>query len=135
MYRRFQELFNNSKHWQNYDCFERQKNSTFRGSYSTVFDLARKMPEIIQPMSEERLKIVYDEIIQVTLWGNATDLSLLTNMSQEDIQRLQAVEKDHLAERKKLILVDDTEKLWAKLKDLKGGRVDFVLDNSGNVVG
>ncbi|KAI8881707.1 DUF89-domain-containing protein [Backusella circina FSU 941] len=131
MYRRFQELFNNSQHWKSYDCFERQKNSTFRGSYSTVFDLARKMPEIIQPMSEEKLKIVYDEIIQVTLWGNATDLSLLTNMSQEDIERLQAVEKDHLAERKKFILVDDTEKLWGKLKDLKGGRVDFVLDNSG----
>jgi hypothetical protein len=89
------------------------------------------MPEVIAPMSEEKLKIVYNELIQVCLWGNATDLSLLTNMSQEDIQRLQAIENDHLAERRKFILVDDTEKLWQKIKDMNGGRVDFVLDNSG----
>lgn len=89
------------------------------------------MPELILPMSEEKLEIVYHELIQVCLWGNATDLSLLTNMTQEDIQRLQAIEKDLLAERRKFILVDDTEKLWEKLRSLQGGRIDFVLDNSG----
>ncbi|KAG2229726.1 hypothetical protein BDF21DRAFT_116454 [Thamnidium elegans] len=131
IYRRLAEIFFNSKYWFDYDCFERQKNDTFKGSHQAVFDLARKMPELILPMSEEKLEIVYHELIQVCLWGNATDLSLLTNMTQEDIQRLQAIEKDLLAERRKFILVDDTEKLWQKLKSLQGGRIDFVLDNSG----
>lgn len=89
------------------------------------------MPELIREMSQEKLEIVYNELIEVCLWGNATDLSLLTNMSQEDIQRLQAIEKDKLAERKKFIVCDDTDKLWFKLKDLDQGRIDFVLDNSG----
>lgn len=131
IYRRIAEIFYNSQYWTEYDCFERQKNDTFKGSYGAVFDLTRKMPELITPMPEEKLEIVYNELIQVCLWGNATDLSLLTNMSQEDIQRLQAIEKDHLAERKKFILADDTEKLWQKIKSMDGGRVDFVLDNSG----
>ncbi|OBZ89445.1 hypothetical protein A0J61_02505 [Choanephora cucurbitarum] len=131
LYRRIAEIFNNSKHWVDYDCFERQKNDTFKGSYNAVFDLARKMPELIKPMSEEKQEIIYDELIQICLWGNATDLSLLTNMSQEDIHRLQAVEQDRLAERRKFILADDTEKLWQKIKTLDNDRVDFVLDNSG----
>jgi uncharacterized protein with ATP-grasp and redox domains len=131
LYRRMAEIFFNSQHWTEYDCFERQKNDTFRGSHGAVFDLARKMPSLIESMPIEKHEIVYHELIQVCLWGNATDLSLLTNMSQEDIQRLQAVEKDHLAKRREFILVDDTEKLWQKIKSLNGGRVDFVLDNSG----
>ncbi|KAI8379884.1 hypothetical protein EDC96DRAFT_570704 [Choanephora cucurbitarum] len=131
LYRRIAEIFNNSKHWVDYDCFERQKNDTFKGSYNAVFDLARKMPELIKPMPEEKQEIIYDELIQICLWGNATDLSLLTNMSQEDIHRLQAVEQDRLAERRKFILADDTEKLWQKIKTLDNDRVDFVLDNSG----
>lgn len=131
IYRRLAEIFYNSQYWTDYDCFERQKNDTFKGSYGAVFDLAVKMPELITPMSEEKLEIVYNELIQVCLWGNATDLSLLTNMSQQDIQRLQAIEKDLLAERRKFILVDDTEQLWEKIKSMDGGRVDFVLDNSG----
>ncbi|KAI8327176.1 hypothetical protein EDC96DRAFT_580888 [Choanephora cucurbitarum] len=103
----------------------------YRRSYNAVFDLARKMPELIKPMPEEKQEIIYDELIQICLWGNATDLSLLTNMSQEDIHRLQAVEQDRLAERRKFILADDTEKLWQKIKTLDNDRVDFVLDNSG----
>ncbi|KAG1177182.1 hypothetical protein G6F36_010855 [Rhizopus arrhizus] len=131
IYRRLEEIFQNSQYWVGYDCFESQKLATFKGSHSAVYDLARKMPELIREMSQEKLEIVYNELIEVCLWGNATDLSLLTNMSQEDIQRLQAIEKDKLAERKKFIVCDDTDKLWFKLKDLDQGRIDFVLDNSG----
>ncbi|KAG2220181.1 hypothetical protein INT45_005354 [Circinella minor] len=131
MYRRLHELFRNTTCWRQYDPFNEQKLSTFKGSHNSVFDLARKMPTLIQPMTEEQQEIVYDELIQICLWGNATDLSLLTNMTEEDIKKLQAIEKDKLAEQKKRILVDDIEKLWEKIKSLKGGRVDFILDNSG----
>ncbi|KAI8979139.1 DUF89 domain-containing protein [Mycotypha africana] len=136
IYRRIYEIFNLSTHWQKYDCFERQKINTFRGSHAAVFDLATKMPGLIDPAnasSLEKLELIYHELIQVCLWGNATDLSLLTNMSKEDIQRLQAVEKDRLAERRQYILADDTQKVWEALKRKPSGvnRVDFVLDNAG----
>ncbi|CAO3701622.1 unnamed protein product [Rhizopus stolonifer] len=121
----------NSQYWVGYDCFETQKLDTFKGSFTAVFDLARKMPELIKEMPEEGKEIVYNELIEVCLWGNATDLSLLTNMTQEDIQRLQAIEKSRLEERKKFIVVDNTAALWNKLKHVNNGRIDFVLDNSG----
>lgn len=57
------------------------------------------------------------------------DLSLLTNLTQEDIQRLQSVGKDARDSRKQFILKDDTEQAWKCVSGLKGGRIDFVLDN------
>ncbi|KAI9316645.1 hypothetical protein BX666DRAFT_181008 [Dichotomocladium elegans] len=131
LYRRLREAYSLSEHWKDYDPFADQKLSTFRGSYGSVFDLARKMPQMIEPMEAEKQEIVYQELIQICLWGNATDLSLLTNMTDEDIKRLQAVEKEKLADQKKHILVDNIDEAWSKLKGLEKGRVDFVLDNSG----
>ncbi|CAO3610807.1 unnamed protein product [Cunninghamella blakesleeana] len=131
MYRRIQELYSLTQHWKEYDIFNNQKIATFRGSYSSVYDLAVKIPSMIQPMSIENQELIFNEIIQVCLWGNATDLSLLTNMTEEDIKRLQATEKEKLAEQLKFVLVNNIDQVWNKLKDLQNGRIDFVLDNSG----
>lgn len=57
------------------------------------------------------------------------DLSLLTHMSHEDIQKLQAVGKEAQAAQKEFILKDDQDAVWAHIKALKDARVDFVLDN------
>ncbi len=64
------------------------------------------------------------------LWGNATDLSLLTNMTHEDIQKLQTVSKDEQAERAQFILLDQGESAWEQLR-ANHERVDIVLDNAG----
>ena len=56
------------------------------------------------------------------------DLSLLTNMTHDDIQRLQTVSKEEQAERAKYILLDDGEQAWAQLR-ASHDRVDIVLDN------
>ncbi|KAI8381611.1 uncharacterized protein BYT42DRAFT_494296 [Radiomyces spectabilis] len=131
LYRRLRECISMTTHWRDYDPFERQKIQTFRGSHASVFELARKMSAMTYPMTEEQLEIIYDELVQVCLWGNATDLSLLTNMTEEDIKRLQAIEKEHMAAQKKLIVVDDIDVVWGKIKTLQNSRVDFILDNSG----
>lgn len=57
------------------------------------------------------------------------DLSLLTNLSEDDIHHLQSVGKDAQAARKKFILKDDQEVIWNHLQSLRGDRIDFVLDN------
>jgi hypothetical protein len=83
--------------------------------------------------------------------GNATDLSLLTHMTVEDIGRLQSVGREAQESRKQFILHDDQvrylgcyfkppappkplsnqEAVWSHVQTLKGARVDIVLDNSG----
>ncbi|THG96798.1 hypothetical protein EW026_g5101 [Hermanssonia centrifuga] len=68
---------------------------------------------------------------------NATDLSLLTHLSHDDIANLQSVGRDAQAARREYILKDDQENVWEYLKSLRGKnddkkvRVDFVLDNAG----
>lgn len=57
------------------------------------------------------------------------DLSLLTNLTHEDILKLQSVGKDSHEERKAFILHDDEKDAFAHLSSQNGARVDFVLDN------
>jgi hypothetical protein len=56
------------------------------------------------------------------------DLSLLTNMTHEDIQKLQTTSKDEQSERAKFILLDQGEQAWQQLRS-SHERVDMVLDN------
>lgn len=56
--------------------------------------------------------------------GNATDLSLLTSLTHEQIQALQSVERGS-----KFVLKDDFLKSWEHVKQLKNARIDIVLDN------
>ena len=82
----------------------------------------------------EAERLVFHELTQVCLWGNATDLSLLINMSEEDIKKLQSTGGEHLADTEKNILGNHIPRLWEIVRDLRGntgGRVDFVLDNAG----
>ncbi len=74
------------------------------------------------------------ELTQVCLWGNSTDLSLLINMTEEQIKALQSTGGDHLAATEKNILGNHLSELWGVVKQSRentGGRFDFVLDNAG----
>lgn len=63
-------------------------------------------------------------MMETMLWGNATDLSLLTSLTHEQIQELQSVERG-----REFTLRDDLEPAWEYVKDLKDERIDIVLDN------
>jgi hypothetical protein len=52
-------------------------------------------------------------------------------MTEEDIKKLQSTGGDHLAATEKNILGNDLDKLCDTVLGLKGGRIDFVLDNAG----
>jgi hypothetical protein len=52
-------------------------------------------------------------------------------MSEEDIKKLQSTGGDALAATEKNILGNDLGKLWELASRIKGGRMDFVLDNAG----
>lgn len=58
------------------------------------------------------------------LWGNATDLSLLTSLTHEELQALQSTERGA-----NFVLKDDSEAVWDHLRKAGKGRIDIVLDN------
>ncbi|KOS22477.1 UPF0364 protein [Escovopsis weberi] len=142
MYRRMYGFFLATKHWNTYDPFARQKIDSFRTSRSAVIELATRYKDIIAKLKankdvthdREAEKLLFIELCEVCLWGNATDLSLLANMSFEDIQKLQGSEARKTAEQN--ILVNDLPATYEILKKAqaegrKERRVDFVLDNAG----
>ncbi|CAO3590617.1 unnamed protein product [Absidia cylindrospora] len=132
LYRRMREMYSLTIHWRTYDVFNNQKIATFRGSSASVFDLATKLPTMLEPdLSMDKQALIFQELLQVCLWGNATDLSLLTNMTEDDIKRLQAIEKEKLAEQLEFIVVNHIDQVWNKLKYMENARIDFILDNSG----
>lgn len=96
------------------------------------------------------------ELAQVCLWGNATDLSLLDNPDLAKVEELQrrmmmssnSTPTSHnsstlsldegtngaqseLAKHADKILQNDLDQLWTKVKSLRNGRVDIILDNAG----
>jgi len=118
--------------------------STFRSSRPAVVELAGRYHEIITQMQKkdvqhdteanEAEKILFMEMCEICLWGNATDLSLLTSLTYEDIQKLQGSEARKASEKN--ILVNDIEVAYdvlkkAKREGKKERRVDIVLDNAG----
>jgi len=142
--RRIATCFALSKQWKLYDVFSKQKLGTFRSSRPAVLELAAQYHEIISQIAhkgdeseaqiDEAEKILFMEMCEICLWGNATDLSLLTNMTYEDIQKLQGSEARKASEAN--ILVNDLEIAYNILKkEKKAGkkerRVDIVLDNAG----
>jgi damage-control phosphatase, subfamily III len=157
LYRRINSIFRicQSQFWREYDCFSRQKMDTFRSSRSAVLELASRYREVVTKLKDEGRvsetsngngdaeekaeEVLFKEMAEICLWGNATDLSLLTSLSYEDIQKLQGSQARKDSESK--ILVNDLSKAFQVLNESKkrrgkagagnGGRVDFVLDNAG----
>ncbi|KZP29000.1 DUF89-domain-containing protein [Athelia psychrophila] len=140
-YRRLHEAFSVSKFWQDYDVFYRQKCETFARSSDAVFELSLRFAEPFHPSDdlnaaerEEAERLMFLELTQVCLWGNSTDLSLLINMTEEQLKALQSTGGEHLAATEKNILGNHLPQLWESVKGLRGktgGRIDFVLDNAG----
>ncbi|KAH7868340.1 DUF89 domain-containing protein, partial [Lentinula edodes] len=136
LYRLLRSYFVQTTHWRNYDPFHAQKLDVFAKSGPSIYGIATIMHELESEKSAlesdpTKLKVFFQEMMQMCLWGNATDLSLLTHMSLVDIENLQSVGKDMQAARKKFIMRDDQEKAWDHLQAVRDGRVDFVLDNAG----
>lgn len=113
--------------------------STFRSSRPAVLELAGRYHELINQMESNKgddaaEKILFMEMCEICLWGNATDLSLLTSLTYEDIQKLQGSEARKASEKN--IIVNDLEAAYDVLKEAKRRgknerRIDIVLDNAG----
>lgn len=120
--------------WHSFDVFQYLKTSTFQQSEFGVLEVCKRYQVLstqLKDADEEALLLLFNEFIDISLWGNATDLSLLAgNVTLEDIKSVQGA-----AVRKKNeenILVNDLKHAWAHLNSKKNQkRIDIVLDNSG----
>lgn len=145
LYRRINVLFQREPEWAEFDIFNRLKQSTFESSFHGVVELALRYENLLPQLKEigqnsgcndeDLLKVLFKEFIEISLWGNATDLSLLTNATLEEIKSIQGAKARADSESK--IVVNDTDEAWEVLTKAKTNangkqiRVDFVLDNSG----
>lgn len=128
--------------------FNKQKMSTFRSSRPAVLELAARYNGLTKQLEEDKTasqektedertmaeKVLFTEMCEICLWGNATDLSLLTNLSYEDIQKLQGSKARKEAEKN--IIVNDFDAAFELLREAqkagkKERRIDIVLDNAG----
>ncbi|BGP57978.1 hypothetical protein JCM8202_001932 [Rhodotorula sphaerocarpa] len=129
LYRRLRGLFAVTKHWQQFDVFASQKLKAWRSSAAGAAALARTLEKLVAegPVSDQdKLHLDLIGMLEVDLWGNATDLSLLTSLTHEQIQQLQSVERGQ-----HFVLRNDLERAWEHISKLKDARIDIVLDNSG----
>lgn len=120
--------------WKAFDIFENLKTKTFKQSEHGVLELCKRYEILSKQLGnadKEALNLLFKEFIDISLWGNATDLSLLAgNVTLEDIKSVQGAEVRKKNEEK--ILVNDLPQAWKQLENEGDNkRVDIVLDNSG----
>ncbi|KAJ5132170.1 hypothetical protein N7448_006328 [Penicillium atrosanguineum] len=131
MYRRIQRILTSSKHWQNHDVFKRQKDSTFVKSKTAVEELADLYMHTVTEtgLAQHESK---EEAKKSPCGENATDLSLLANLTLEDLQNLQG--RDAIQKSQRNIVDNDTDDVWTYLQRTAGQpsrQIDIVLDNAG----
>lgn len=82
------------------------------------------------PTDGPAAQLLFEEMTQIALWGNATDLSLLVKLSLDEIQSLQG--SAAIRQNQRNIVVNDMQKTWRYLQArTRIGQIDIVLDNSG----
>lgn len=127
--------FKQTQKLQDFDVFERLKTNTFRQLAFGVGELCKRYEVLAQQLQgqsvdADALRLLFVEFVDISLWGNATDLSLLAgNVTLEDIKSVQGAEVRKKNEEK--IIANDIGAAWDSYMRGSRQRVDVVLDNSG----
>ena len=140
MYRLMHTFFTMSTpYWQKFDMFVNDKRKALVGSKKGAIELVKRFREVLKAEADGTVKdestqrAIFEEMVQICLWGNATDLSLLTSLSVEQLESRQG--KAMRDKAKANVLVNDTtqvEELLTKLKSQSSSdAIHIVLDNAG----
>ena len=140
LYRLIHTFFSRStRFWQSFDMFGTIKRQSLVDSKSGVIELVKRFRVMLQVVRGREVgddatqKTVFEEMMQISLWGNATDLSLLTSFSAEELNSRQG--KAARESFKANVLVDDTERVWDLLSKPRSPNsseiLHIVLDNAG----
>lgn len=137
LYRYLDLLIKSKSEWFTFDCFEAIKADAFKSSSLGIYELAIRYKVLSEELKKtesldlEKAKFLFEEFIDISLWGNATDLSLLANATLEDIQSRQG--KEARAKSAKNIIDNDLPEAWSRFLSVPAEerRIDIVLDNAG----
>ena len=138
LYRLIHTFFSRSTlFWQSFDMFGTIKRQSFVDSKKGAIELIQRFRVILQVIREKRAideatqRTIFGEMIQISLWGNATDLSLLTSFSAKELNSRQG---KSIRETKN-VLVDDTEQVWDLFSKPRSSNrseiLHIILDNAG----
>ncbi|KAJ2807273.1 Hairy/enhancer-of-split with YRPW motif protein 2 [Coemansia helicoidea] len=134
MYRRIAALFRRSQHWAGHDFFAARKEATFRASMAAVAKLCARTEALAAQTAGDAAgpalrQVAFAELLQASLWGNQTDLSMFPDLTSDALEAMQARILSGANSAK--IVVNDTDRVWQIVSRIKRGRIDIVLDNAG----
>lgn len=133
-------MFSISTSWKDYDVFRRQKQSFLVKSQSSIEHLAIKyIPILANPnkflksLDDNKAMTVFLDMVNLALWGNAADSSLIPDLNSTEIQ---ALHKQPAIDMMREIIVDnDALEVWEYLRNARETKtkrhIDMVLDNAG----
>lgn len=141
MYRRMHTFVTATREWREYDIFHRQKTDAFRASRAGVVELADRYRALSAQLAKASGKVELDvleelfrEFVDVSLWGNATDLCHLKSLAE--LEAVQGAEKRKASSGN--VLVNELDQAWnviaselASKEEEEGRRIEVVLDNAG----
>ncbi|EAQ93899.1 hypothetical protein CHGG_02134 [Chaetomium globosum CBS 148.51] len=145
LYRCVQTLFARSQFWRDYDIFARQKLSAFVASHTAVQELSERYVSLTEATGAltiakatddaETERLFFSEMTEMALWGNVTDLSLLSALTNNSLDHLRSLQGSAaIREGQARIVSNDVPAAWDHLRSRRGApqrRVDVVLDNAG----
>ncbi|KAL9607511.1 MAG: hypothetical protein Q9167_007578 [Letrouitia subvulpina] len=130
--------FAKTQFWREYDVFGRQKVEALKVSRTAIIELAAKYKTVMAHLNEDNSsdteELLFQEVCDVSLWGNGSDLSILASLGPEELQSRQGEEARKKAEKN--VLVNQIRSAYLVLKEARNSnseerRVDIVLDNAG----
>ena len=113
MYRLMHTFYTMSTpYWHNFDMFFSDKKRALTASKKGAVELVKRFRGVLKAIADKEVtdeateKALFEEMVQICLWGNATDLSLLTSLSIEELDSRQG--KAVRDSSKANVLVDET---------------------------
>nr|KAJ3421999.1 hypothetical protein HK105_001561 [Polyrhizophydium stewartii] len=127
MYRLLRQSLLATTTWRDYDLFESEKQASLFGSAESILRMASAALGVRAAADRDAAA----ELIQFSLWGNQSDLSLFVNAKHDEAHKHQISGKDQLASSSSSIIVNDMDAVLDKLAAIRTGTVVIVLDNAG----
>ncbi|KAJ3227210.1 hypothetical protein HDU81_006847 [Chytriomyces hyalinus] len=138
LYARIHAAFLSQSLWADFDVFLDDKMKGFRDLKDKVVRITESHEHLIATVSSETpaeaFKLHLRDLLLLSLWGNATDLSMFAGLSASEIEQMRSgasgqenIISNHIPE----ILDYISSTFDPSSEKQKHRRVDFILDNSG----
>eukprot|EP00049_Salpingoeca_infusionum_P026251 m.24639 g.24639 ORF g.24639 m.24639 type:complete len:439 (+) comp8624_c0_seq2:88-1404(+) len=131
MYRRIWDEVQGCPLLKGLDVFEASKVASFNSSTESISAVCLFLE---QQMAENlSAEVMFKLMLQFSLWGNKSDLSLMADFDgSQSLGHLQVGTADEAAQQQHLVLCDHSDDIWARVSKFSpSDTLAIVLDNAG----